>query len=61
VVDLLFVAGTLGGALLVAVTAALDELSPENNAAVPEAEAGAAGTTPPPTAHQGEGGRGGEA
>lgn len=27
VVDLLFVAGTLGGALLVAVTAALDELS----------------------------------
>ncbi|MCS6898972.1 MAG: hypothetical protein RMJ98_04860 [Myxococcales bacterium] len=30
VVDLLFVTGTLGGALLVAVTAALDELASEN-------------------------------
>jgi hypothetical protein len=62
VIDLLFVAGTLGGALLVAVTAALDERSspPANEPEKQEDKEGVdAAFPPPPSAREGEGGWGG--
>ena len=45
VVDLLFVTGALGGALLVAITAALDDLEPPGD---PPPDAPAAPDTEPP-------------